>query len=732
MKIVSLSPFGLGYRKPHHYLEMAKVLWENRDSLPYAWRILAHGVCDGCSLGPRGLHDDTIKDVHLCLTRLRLLRLNTMPAARDEVFTDVAKLETLDSPKLRKMGRLPYPMMRERGARGFRRVTWDEALDAIAARMRAADPRRMAFFTTSRGLTNEIYYVAQKLARLAGTNHIDNAARLCHAASSTALKATLGVGASTVSYSDWIGTDLLVLMGTNLANNQPVSMKYLYEAKRKGARIVVVNPYREPALERYWIPSTPISALFGTRMMDEFFQVRIGGDVAFLNGVVKCLLEWDAIDHDFIRDHTVGFEAMRAILDTQRWPDLETLSGLPRAEIERFARMYAGVRTAIFIWSMGLTQHRHGVDNVKAVVNTALARGMLGRPHAGVVPIRGHSGVQGGAECGSVPNAFPGGEAVNLENARKFAELWGAPVPGWPGMHCGAMLDAAQAGDLDLFYIIGGNFLETMPDPRHMREALLNVPCRVHQDIHLNSSMLPDSGEVTILLPACTRYEQRGGGTQVSTERRIRLSPEVPGPRIAEARSEWEILVDLGRRALDGPARDAIGFDSADQIRAEIDRVMPMYRGIVELKAEGQSFQYGGPLLCKGGHCPGLPGGRAIFSALEPPGTPPEEGRFAASTRRGAQFNSILFREHDAITGGLRDDVFMNPADAGTLGLKPGDFVVLESALGSMRARVRLDDVRPGSLQTFWPEANILVPRSYDPASGEPDYNAQVTIRKAD
>jgi len=299
-------------------------------------------------------------------------------------------------------------------------------------------------------------------------------------------------------------------------------------------------------------------------------------------------------------------------------------------------------------------------------------------------------------------------------------------------MHCGAMLDAAQAGDLDLFYIIGGNFLETMPDPRHMREALLNVPCRVHQDIHLNSSMLPDSGEVTILLPACTRYEQRGGGTQVSTERRIRLSPEVPGPRIAEARSEWEILVDLGRRALDGPARDAIGFDSADQIRAEIDRVMPMYRGIVELKAEGQSFQYGGPLLCKGGHCPGLPGGRAIFSALEPPGTPPEEGRFAASTRRGAQFNSILFREHDAITGGLRDDVFMNPADAGTLGLKPGDFVVLESALGSMRARVRLDDVRPGSLQTFWPEANILVPRSYDPASGEPDYNAQVTIRKAD
>lgn len=732
MKIVSLSPFGLGYRKPHHYIEMARVLWENRDSLPYAWRILNHGVCDGCSLGPRGLRDDTIQGTHVCLTRLRLLRLNTMPAAPDDVFRDVTRLESLDGKKLRKLGRLPYPMMRERGARGFRRVSWDEALDAIAARMRAADPRRMAFFTTSRGLTNEVYYVAQKLARLAGTNHIDNAARLCHAASSTALKATLGVGASTVSYSDWIGTNLIVLLGTNLANNQPVSMKYLYEAKRKGTRVVVVNPYREPALERYWIPSTPLSALFGTRIMDDFFQVRIGGDVAFLNGVMKCLIEWDALDHGFITDHTAGFETLKTVLEMQRWPDLEALSGLPRSEIERFAKMYAGVSTAIFIWSMGLTQHRNGVDNVKAVVNVALARGMLGRPHSGLVPIRGHSGVQGGAECGSVPNAFPGGFPVNGENAQKFASLWGAQVPSWPGMHCGAMLDAAQQGDLDLFYIIGGNFLETMPDPRHMREALVNVPCRVHQDIHLNSSMLPDSGEVTILLPACTRYEQRGGGTQVSTERRIRYSPEVPGPRIAEARSEWEILVELGRRALDGPAREAIGFDSGDDIRAEMDRVMPMYRGIVQLTAEGQSFQYGGPLLCEGGKCPGMPHGKAAFSSLELPALPAEDGCFAATTRRGAQFNSILFKEHDAITGGLRDDVFMHPDDAAKLGLKAGDAVVLESNLGSMRACVRLDDVKPGSLQTFWPEANILVPRSYDPASGEPDYNAQVTIRKAD
>src|SRR5712692_3503876 len=246
---------------------MLRVFWENRDNLPYAWRILKHGVCDGCSLGPRGLRDDTLEGVHLCLTRLRLLRLNTMPAAPESAFRDIAPLESMGRVQLRKLGRLAWPMVRHHGEKGFHRVSWDEAFDLISSRLRSADPSRLAFYTTSRGLTNEVYYVAQKLARLLGTNHIDNAARLCHAASSTALKSTLGVGASTVAYKDWLGTEHLVLLGSNLANNQPVSMKYLYTAKQNGARIVVVNPYREPALERYWIPSIPKSALFGTRLM---------------------------------------------------------------------------------------------------------------------------------------------------------------------------------------------------------------------------------------------------------------------------------------------------------------------------------------------------------------------------------------------------------------------------------------------------------------------------------
>ena len=730
MRIAGLSPFGLGHQKPHHYWEILRVIWENRDNLRYAWRILNHGVCDGCSLTPRGLRDDVLEGSHLCLTRLRLLRLNTMPAAPLSAFEDVGRLREMDGRQLRKLGRLAWPMVRERGSNRFRRVSWEEALRLIAARLRGGDPRRLAFYLTSRGLTNEVYYVAQKLARLLGTNHIDNAARLCHAASTVALKQTLGVGASTVSLKDWLATDLIVLCGTNLANNQPVSMKYLYHAKKNGARIAVVNPYREPGLERYWIPSILPSALFGTRFMDEFFPVRIGGDVAFANGVLKALVAAGAIDNAFIDGHTAGWADLRAALDQQDWPMLESLSGLPRAEMERFAGMYARARSAVFVWSMGLTQHKNGVDNVKAVINLALARGMVGKPGCGLVPIRGHSGVQGGSECGAVPDSFPGGVPVNEDGAADFQQAWGVPVPAWKGMPCGAMLEATCSGELDLLYVIGGNFLETMPEPDRMRLSLERLPVRVHQDIILNSSMLVDSGELTILLPSRTRYEQEGGGTQTSTERRIRYSPHVPGHQAGEARSEWEILRDLGLQAIDGPARDAIDFRHADQIREEMDRVMPMYRGIAQLKAEGASFQYGGERLLEGGHCPNLPDGRARFSVLVPPTLVRATGKFTLTTRRGTQFNSIVYTDRDALTGARRDDVILCLDDARRLGVSRGDRVLVESPHGSMQAGVLIGDVTPGAIVAHWPEANFLIGRHYDPASGEPDYNATVTLKK--
>lgn len=737
--IASWRPFGLGLTKPHHYRDMLRVLWENRGQTRYAWRILRHGVCDGCSLGTTGLHDDTLDGVHLCMVRLKLLRLNTMPALDPRRLENVASLRRLSNDELRRLGRIPYPMVRQRGEPGFRRFFWEQALPFAAQRLRETPPHRLAFYTTSRGLTNEVYYVAGKFARLLGTNNIDNAARLCHAASTTAMKKTLGVAASTCSYTDWIGSDLLVLWGANLANNQPVAVKYLYYAKKKGARIVVVNPFREPGLEQYWIPSVAKSALFGTRLMDEHYPVRVGGDIAFINGVLKVLLLRNQLATRFIREHTTGFEELKAKVVSQSWAELEAASGLSRAEMERFAETYARARTAVFIWSMGLTQHQFGVGNVEAVINLALARGMVGREKCGVVPIRGHSGVQGAAECGSVPASLPGGVPVNEESAQRFAELWGHRPPVEKGLDAPQMLEAAHRGELDLLYHLGGNFLETMPEPDFVRAAFGRLKLRIHQDITLNSSMLLDSDSV-LLLPALTRYEQPGGGTSTSTERRIRFGPEISGPRPGEARCEWEILCELAQRALPKEKRGALNFRSAGEIRAEMERVMPLYAGIGSLKREGDAIQYGGPRLLEGGVCSKLPQGRARFTALDLPTTGVQAGdagagkggsrKFRLTTRRGNQFNSMIFGSVDSLTGASRHDILLSPQDASALGIQPGDPIRLRSSVGEFSGRARLAPVARGSLIAYWPEANVLIPRRYDPGSGEPDYNVQVTLQK--
>ena len=612
-------PFGLAGRvKPHHFLEMAALLWENKTELPYAWSILRKGVCDGCSLGPYGLRDNVMDGIHLCTTRLKLLKLNTMGALRLSVMSDVERLRQLDQERLRSLGRLPFPLVRRKGERGFSRASWEAGVSVVAEAIRKTSPHRMGFLATPRDLTNEVYYIFQKLARTLGTNNVDLCSPFCHAASVYGLKATLGVDAPTCSLSDFIGTDLLVIFGSDLPNNQPVTTKYMRYAKKKGTRIVVVDPMREYGLERYRVPSVVSSAVFDTKLTDDFFQVRVGGDIAFINGVLKALIATDRMDHEFIGRHTRGFPELKTALEDQAWEMLEERSGLSRQEMERLAKLYASARSAVFVYSMGLTQHESGVENVKAIVNLALSRGMLGREKCGIMAIRGHSGVQGGGECGSEPERFPGGFEVNEENARRFSNLWRHPVPAAPGLKLFQMIEAAHRGEMDFLYSIGGNLLETMRDRRFVEEALAQVSVRVHQDIVLNSSMLIDAEEAVVLLPGQTRYEQKGGGTTTSTERRIRFTPEISGHQIGESRPEWEIPCLIAQRAMPN-GNLLFPYSDTQSIRVEMSRVMPMYQGVEKLTKQGDWLQWGGAYLFKGGQCPNMPEGRALFSVLVPP-----------------------------------------------------------------------------------------------------------------
>ena len=732
---VSLMPYGLNEQHPNAYRDIAETIWENRDQLGYAWRILNEGCCDGCSLGTTGMRDWTMTGVHLCALRLKLLRLSTMPPLDWRLLEDAGAFQRAArnaGRHLSRMGRLSVPMIRHRGEKGFRRITWDEAL-AIAARgLREADPKRIGWFVTSRGLTNEAYYAHQKVARFFGTNHVDTSARICHAPSTSALNATMGCAATTCSYSDWIGSDLIVFVGANPANNQPVTTKYLYYAKQKGTKVFVVNPYLEPGLERYWVPSVARSALFGTRFADDFFQVHVGGDTAFFYGVLKHLTENNWLDSEFISARTTGWNEVEAKTKNFAWETLEQSSGQTRADMLRFAEAFGKARHAIVVWSMGITQHRYGSDNVRAIVNLQLAKGNVGRPHTGLMPIRGHSGVQGGAEMGAMPSAYVMGVPVNDENAQRLAaqDQWGFAPPTWKGLSAAEMILAAERGAIDALWQTGGNFVETLPEPERVKQAVGKIRLRIHQDIAVSSNMLVEPADTVLLLPSRTRYEQRSGGTETSTERRVIFSPQIPSARLdaelAETKDEWDIPVLVAQRADPQRAAKSFAWNDTQDIRNEIERVCAAYKGIANLRKKDDNFQYGGARLLEDKFL--TPDGKGHFTAIELPDEKVPPGKFLLATRRGKQFNSMVHGKIDPLTGASRDDIFISHEDAARLGLKNGDAIVLRNARGEFHGRARIERVKPGSLQGHWPEVNGLIAAGCLDPSGVPDYNAVVEV----
>jgi anaerobic selenocysteine-containing dehydrogenase len=411
--------------------------------------------------------------------------------------------------------------------------------------------------------------------------------------------------------------------------------------------------------------------------------------------------------------------------------------------------MVADANKAVFVWSMGITQHECGEDNVRAIINVALTKGFVGREGCGLMPIRGHSGVQGGAEMGCYATVFPGGKPVTPETAADLSQQWGFEVPSTQGLIAPDMIKAASEWQVDVLVSVGGNFLEVLPEPDYVQEALRQVPLRVHMDIVCSSQMLVDPEDTVILLPATTRYEVPGGVTETSTERRVIFSPEIPGPRIGEARPEWEVFMELARRVRSDIA-DKLYFSSetavpsADQngtgklpppaestaaIRAEIARVVPQYAGIQHLKEAGDQFQYGGSHLCFGWNFP-TPDGKAHFTPIDLPKRDVPDGYFRVATRRGKQFNSMVQAKKDAITGALRDAIYMSASDAIALGFKDGDRILLKNDLGELHGRVYTAPLQRGNLQVHWPEGNVLLDKNKRSQEGVPDYNALVQLER--
>lgn len=607
------------WTNPHLFRDLLGALWENKRDLSYAWNILTRGVCDGCSLGSYGLRDSVVGGLHLCTNRFKALRLNTMAAIKPSVLKDVGRLQALKPEKLRFLGRLAYPMIRWKNDRGFAPIAWPQAFEIICRVIHDTPPHELGFCAAPCGLTNEAYYVFQKLARALGTNNIALSSPHYDADGVSGLKATLGIGAPTCSLSDCIDTDLLVIVDPDLADKPFAITKYLHYARKRGTRVVVLKSLLDPGRDPSGPPSLPSGAALDSKVLDDiFFELRANGEIAFINGVLKILIERNRIDREFVARHTSGFDKLAAALEQQPWELIERGAGVPRQGMERFAALYGSVSSAVFVYGTGLTRHEFGADNVKALVNLALARGMVGREKCGIMPIRIRSGLQGGGECGIAPDQFPGGFDVDDESARRFSNLWRHPVSSAPGLTLTQMLAAARESRLKFLYLLGANPFETSAEPDWVADALSRVKMRIHQNMALNPSVLVEGPEAVLILPAKTRYEQKGGGTSTTNERKICFTPEIPGHSIGDSLPAWEIPTTIGRRSM--PNGELLfPFTDPQTIREEMARVVPIYQEIERLAQQGDYLQWGGPQLFKGGTFRGMPGECALFSALDPP-----------------------------------------------------------------------------------------------------------------
>ena len=697
------------------------------------WRAMtAKNACKTCAFGMGGqLGGMTNEAGHfpeVCKKSVQAMASDMQGRIEPRFFAGYSReeMKALTSLELESMGRLTEPVLALPGETHFRPVTWDDAFARIAAALKSTAPDRAFFYSSGRS-SNEAGFLLQLFARAFGTNHVNNCSYYCHQASGVGLSDSLGTGTSTVALEDLEKCDLLFLIGGNPASNHPRLMTMLMKLRRRGGKIIVVNPVKETGLVNFRVPSSTRSMLFGTEIASTYLQPTIGGDIALFAGIAKWLIANRKVDSDYVAAATEGFESFRTLVVDLSWEEIERGSGLSRAEIEAAAAEYSRSERTIFAWTMGITHHEHGVQNVQWIVNLALLRGMIGREGAGVMPIRGHSNIQGLGSIGVTPALS---KAVLDGLARE-----GLTPPTFKGYDTMSAVEAAGRSEVDFALCLGGNLYGANPDANFAAKALGQIKTMVYLTTTLNTGHVLGLGETTLILPVLARDEESQSTTQESMFNYVRLSdggPErLPGPL-----SEVQIMSEIGDRVLDnsGPL-DWKALQSHDEIRNLIARVVPGFVQVATIGQTKEEFQIPGRVL----HAPKFKtaSGKATF---RPHPLPPEVtlamGQVRLMTVRSeGQFNTVVYEDKDIYRGQERRDVILlNPGDIERFGLRENDRVTVRNEVGSMRGiLVRPFDISSGCGLMYYPEANVLVPRAVDPRSKTPAFkSAVVTLERSD
>jgi len=683
-------------------------------------RLRSKNACKTCALGMGGRRGGMVNEAghfpEVCKKSIQAQVSDMSAAAGDDLFarTPLEAMAGWSPARFEKLGRLTFPLFAGPGDRHFRRIDWSEALERAGEHLRAADPKRVFFYLSGRS-SNEAGFLLQMVARAYGSEHVNNCSYYCHTASGVALSSVYGSGTASVVLDDLERADLALVAGANPASNHPRLITALMKIRRRGGRVIVVNPMRELGLVRFRVPSDWRSFLFGSRISDLYLQPHIGGDVAVFKALLKAIVEAGGVDQDFVRQYVSGWPDVLADIQEARWDDLLAASGLDREAIERCAAMIVEAKRGILLWAMGLTHHAHGVDNILALANLALSRGWLGRPGTGMLPIRGHSNVQGIASVGAGPK---------LEKAFAEAMLkrYGIEPSKAAGFDTFASMCAAERGEIDASIQLGGNLYASNPDLRWASRALARIPMTISLTTSLNQGHVLGRGRMTLVLPVLARDEEEQATTQESMFNYVRLSsggrPAVGG----EMRSEVEIIAALAERILPAGRFEWSELRSHQALRRAMAEVVPGYRRLAEIDSSGNEFQIDGRTF----HLPvfATADGKAHMHVTPLPDLEIEPGCLRLMTVRSeGQFNTVVYDEEDLYRGNTRRDVLMmSRQDAEVRSLVEGQRVVVRSSAGEMAAGIAIVDIRPGNVAMYFPEANVLVPRVSDRRSKTPAF----------
>ncbi len=699
------------------------------------WKALrSRNACKTCALGMGGqlggMTNEQGRFPEVCKKSVQAMAADLQGAIREHFFDDFSleQLRAFSSRELEASGRLTQPMYAGPLDSHYKKISWDEAIERIAKKLKKTDPHDAFFYFSGRS-SNEAGFLLQVIARLWGTNNVNNCSYYCHQASGVGLSSVTGSGTATISLDDLEHADLIFLIGANPASNHPRFMRTLIDVKARGGKVIVINPLKEVGLVRFRVPSHVRSLLFGSTVADEYVQPHIGGDIALFSGIAKAILDAGAIDQAFVSQHADGWEAFDTHIRSLDWNTITHRSGVSRETIERIARAYAESKSTIFCWAMGITHHEHGVRNVQAIANLAIMRGMLGSRGKGLLPLRGHSNVQGIGSMGVTPKLR---DAVFAKLQSEF----NMQLPTWPGMDTLSCVHAAHENKIRFAFSLGGNLFGSNPDAHFAHEALGRVDQVVYLSTTLNTGHAWGRGKQTIILPVLARDEETQSTTQESMFNYVRLSKGATtneSPRYAGPRSEVDIIASIAHASIGDRKGQPVQWHELkdhSHIRALIARIIPGYEAIANIDATKKEFTIAGRVF----HEARFPTdtGRAKMHVVELPALigetePSRSGLMRLMTMRSeGQFNTVVYEEEDIYRGQERRDVIlMHADDIARLGLVEDDRVDVSSGAGTMRGvLVRAFDIPAGNCAMYYPEANLLIPRIADPASHTPVFKS--------